>query len=326
MIRVVPILLAALLAVAALSLSYGDYAVSLAEMARVLTGSADASPQAEMIVIEFRLPRVLTAILVGIALAIAGAITQALMRNPLAEPGIIGINSGAALAGVFVIVYMENSVLHLLPWLSFLGALAMTVAIYILAWREGTSSIRIILVGIGLNALAGGGGTLVSTLGDVDAMQQAMVWLSGSVYASSWETLTMITVWLAPALLLTFAATRELDLIGSGDDVSRSLGQRVNLVRGALMVLCAVISGAAVAAASLIGFIGLVAPHLARSMVGHTHAKLLPVAALIGGLLLLCADFLARLIIAPAQLFTGLMTAILGAPFFFYLLRKRQNA
>lgn len=201
----------------------------------------------------------------------------------------------------------------------------MTVAIYLLSWREGTSSIRIILVGIGLNALAGGAATFVSTLGDVRAMQQAMVWLSGSVYDSSWNELAVTFLWLVPPLVLSWFAARELDLIGFGEETARGLGQRVNLVRALLMLSCALISGAAVAAAGLVGFVGLIAPHVARRLVGQTHARLFPVAGLTGGLLLLSADFIGRVIIAPAQIPAGLMTAILGAPFFFYLLWKRQH-
>lgn len=326
MTRIVAFLVVALVLVAGASLSHGDFPVPPGEILRILAGDPEANPQSAMIVMEFRLPRILSGVLIGVALAVAGAITQALMRNPLAEPGIIGINSGAALAAVIVIIYLGGTSLHLLPWLSFVGALAMTIAIYVLSWRDGTTSIRIILVGIGLNAMAGGAAIFVSTLGDVTQMQQAMVWLSGSVYDSSWNELSVTALWLAPPLLLTLIAARELDVISFSDDAARSLGQRVNFVRASMMILCALISGAAVASAGLIGFVGLIAPHLARRLVGHGHARIIPVAGLAGGLLLLTADFLGRILIAPAQLPAGLMTAILGAPFFFYLLWKRQNA
>lgn len=320
---IVPALLLAVAAVSAAALSHGDYPVAPPELVRILTGG-EANPQAALVVMEFRLPRVLLGMVVGVALAVAGAVTQAIMRNPLAEPSILGINSGAALAAVVVIVHLEGRSLHLLPWLSFLGALAMTVLLYLLSWRGGTSAMRIVLVGIGLNALAGAAATFISTFGEVARMQQAMVWLAGSVYDSSWEKLGVTLAWVVPPIALIWLLSRELDVLTFDDLAARGLGQRVDRARAAMMLLCALACGAAVSAAGLVGFIGLVAPHIARRLVGPAHARLVPVSALVGALLVICADFAGRTVIAPAQLPVGLTTAILGAPFFIYLMWRRR--
>ena len=153
-----------------------------------------------------------------------------------------------------------------------------------------------------------------------------MIWLSGSVYAASWETLRLLAGWLVVPVALACLAVRQLDLMRFGDDIAASLGQRVNLCRAFLILLCTAISGATVAACGLIGFIGLIAPHVARKMAGAGHARLIPTSALVGGLLLMTADLVGRTVIAPAQLPAGIVTALIGAPFLGYLLWGRRHA
>lgn len=323
MTRTVLFLSGALAAVLFISLTYGDYAVSPAELLEAITGKG--GDQITMILWNVRMPRALLAFLVGFALAIAGVIAQAVMRNPLAEPSLLGINGGAALAAMILIVHLKDAPLHLLPWLSFAGAGLMTAAIYGLSWRNGTSSLRIILIGIGLNALAGAATSFLSAFGEVRDVQRALVWLAGSVYDSNWTKIGILFLWTVPPALVTWIAARELDLLRFGENQARSIGQRVNLVRGIMIALCAILSGAAVASAGLIGFIGLIAPHLARHFVGPLHGRMLPVAALTGGLLVMTADLIGRSIIAPAQLPAGLMTALIGAPFFAWLMWERRN-
>ena len=325
MTRRVFILPLAILAVTFAGVSHGDHAISLSELAGALTGSSDISPQVAMIILDVRLPRALLALLVGLVLAVAGVIAQAVMRNPLAEPGLLGINSGAALAAMIVIVELDGASAHLLPWFGFAGASAMALAIYVLSWRNGTSSMRIVLIGIGLSSLAGAATSFMSAFGELRDVQRALIWLTGSVYDSSWIKVKILLAWSIAPLVLTWIAAHELDLMSFGDTPARSLGQRVNLIRGLLILMCTLLSGAAVAAAGLIGFVGLVAPHVARRLVGPLHASLIPTAALVGALLVMSADLLGRTIIAPAQLPAGLMTALLGAPFFAYLMWERRN-
>lgn len=326
MSRVILVLLLAIAALTAAGLSHGDYPVPIAEVIGALAGDPGTPPQVAMIVVELRLPRLALGLLVGVALAVAGCIAQAVMRNPLAEPGLLGINAGAALAAMVLIVGVKGAPDHLLPAASFAGAALMALAIYILSWRHGTSSLRIILIGIGLSALGSAATSFLTAFGDIRLVQRAMIWLAGTVYDANWTKAQVLLAWTALPLALTWAAARELDTVAFGDGTARSLGQRVNLVRSLLILMCTLLSGAAVAAAGLIGFVGLIAPHLARRLVGHAHARLIPAAGLIGGLLVLSADFIGRTIIAPAQLPAGLMTALIGAPFFAWLMWERRHA
>lgn len=325
MIRTVAALLLLLAGLMLASIAYGDHSVAFGELISVLIEPAGTNAQLEMIVLDLRMPRMLLALLVGVSLAVAGAIAQAVMRNPLAEPGILGINAGAALAAMILIVALDNAPIRLLPWAGFAGASVMAAAIYALSWRNGTTSLRIILIGIGLSALTGAATTLLTAFGEIGDVQRAMIWLAGSVYHADWASVQILAIWLVVPLIFAMAACRELDLIRFSDQAARSLGQRVNLVRAALILLCTLLSGAAVATAGLIGFVGLVAPHMARRLVGPAHAKLIPVSALIGATMVVAADLIGRTIIAPAQLPAGIVTALIGAPFFAYLLWGRRH-
>jgi iron complex transport system permease protein len=323
--RIVTVLLATLAGLALASLALGDVTIPVHELTRAIVNPAAASPDTQVILLELRLPRALLSLLVGMALAVAGTVAQTVMRNPLAEPGILGINAGAALAATLLIVALPGAPTTLLPWASFAGAGAMATAIYTLSWRNGTSSLRIILIGIGLSSLTGAVTTLLTAFGDIRDVQRAMIWLAGSVYDADWSKVRLLALWLSGPLALIWLGARELDLIRFRDDAARSLGQRVNLMRGLMILLCTLISGAAVAAAGLIGFVGLIAPHLARRLVGPAHIRLIPVAALTGGVLVMAADLLGRTVIAPAQLPAGLVTALIGAPFLGYLLWGRRH-
>ncbi|MBY6153777.1 iron ABC transporter permease [Vannielia litorea] len=319
-------LLCALVALAFIAaLALGDQPVPPGEVIGALFGAEDVPTPSRIIVTELRLPRAVTALLVGAALAVAGTLAQAVMRNPLADPGIVGINAGAALAAMVVIVQVGSLPETALPWLTFAGALAMAVLIYAFAWRQGTTGTRIILVGIGLSALAGAGASAISVFGEPAYVQRAMVWLAGSLQDSRWEKLPHLLGWSLPPALLAWAAARELDLIALGDDVAQGRGQPVNLARALAILACAMLSGAAVAAAGLVAFVGLAAPHIARALTGPRHARLIPAAAFVGAALLLTADIAARRTAPPLQLPVGLVTALLGAPFFAFLLWNRRN-
>lgn len=308
-----------------LALVLGDQKFSVEQIQTAMFTPGTGPAYIETILWELRLPRATLAVLVGAGLAIAGTVCQAIMRNPLAEPGILGINAGAALVAVLVIVHLPSVSETLLPWLTFAGACVMSAAIYALAWRQGTTSLRIILVGIGLSALAGAAASFISTFGDITSVQRAMIWLSGSLQDSRWAKVNVLALWLIAPVSLVWLSARELNLISFGDEIAQGLGQRVNLVRGLLVLAIATISGAAVAAAGLIAFVGLAAPHIARRLVGHRHEVLIPAAALCGAIMVLAADIIARRLMPPAQLPVGLMTGLLGAPIFAWLLWKKRN-
>lgn len=325
MIRVIVLLLLLFFGLMA-SFAYGDYRVMPGDLFSLLTQPSGTNPQVEMIVFDLRMPRAFLALLVGAALAVAGTIAQAVMRNPLAEPGVLGINSGAALAAIILITALDKAPMQLLPFASFAGASVMAITIYLLSWRNGsTSSMRIILIGIGLSALAGAASTFLTAFGEIRDVQRAMIWLAGSVYHAEWTGVQNLSLWITPPLVITMMSSRELDLIRFGDMAARSLGQRVNLVRALMILLCTLLSGAAISAAGLIGFVGLIAPHVARRLVGQAHVSLIPVSALTGAVLVVFADLFGRMIIAPAQLPAGIVTGLIGAPFFAYLLWKRRH-
>ncbi|WP_425964762.1 FecCD family ABC transporter permease [Rhizobium nepotum] len=325
MIRLLTILTLLLAILVAASLAFGDVPLTWQELYNVIVGMGEPAPQSTMIVFDLRLPRALLALLVGVALATAGTITLAIMRNPLAEPGVLGINSGAAAAAMAVIVLMQNPSIALLQAASFLGAAIMALAVYALSWRGGTSSLRIILIGIGLSSLATAGTTFLSAFGDIGDVQRAMIWLAGSVYDANMGKVQLLALSLIVPVVFAFLAARELDLIRFGDHSAKSLGQPVDRVRGLMIVLVTVLSGVAVAASGLVGFVGLVAPHIARRLTGASHARILPVAALVGACLVVAADLIGRILLPPVQLPAGIVTSLIGAPFFAYLLWGRRH-
>jgi iron complex transport system permease protein len=324
--RIVLASIAIMLACVLAGLAYGDFALSVADLLRALFRSPDAPPQALMIVWSIRLPRVLLAVLVGMALAVAGAIAQAVLRNPLADPGIIGINSGAALAAMVVLVGLDDVSPAILPVAGFAGASAMVAAIFLLSWNNGTSSLRLLLIGIGLGALASAATTFLTAVGDIGDVQRAMVWMAGSLFDSNWTKVAVLAAWSAPVMVAAWLVSHHLDATLLGDGIAANLGQRVQLTRTLLILGCTLLSGATVAAAGLVSFVGLLAPHIARRLVGPLHRALLPVAALTGGTLVVIADVASRMVIAPAQLPVGLTIALVGAPFFGWLMWNRRNA
>jgi len=321
------IILMVTLVVLVFSISYGEYDITPWEVLQTLTGTlpddhADARNY-NLVVHTFRLPRILTAFLVGMALATSGAIMQGITRNPLAEPGILGVSAGAGLAAVSIIVWLDNVPLSLLPWAAFGGALATAVAIYVLSWKQsGSAPIRLILIGVAFAAVLGALTTFMLVFGDINDVQQAYVWLAGSVYGRNWEHVHTLGAWLLVLLPLAIFSARQLNTLGLGDEIARGLGTRVELQRLLLLVISVALAAAAVAVAGTIGFVGLVAPHITRRLVGPSHEGLIPITALFGGALLVLADLIGRSIIAPSELPIGIVTALIGAPYFVYLLYR----
>lgn len=314
------------LAVMVMSVGYGEYAIPPLEVLKTLLSLQTQNADYVFVIYGLRLPRVLAAFLVGSALAIAGGILQGLTRNPLAAPEIIGLNAGASLAAVALIVLLPATPAEALPIAAFSGAFIVTGLIYLLAWDNGSSPIRLILVGIGMTAIAGAFTSVMLTFGEINNVAQALVWLAGSVYGRSWIHIQLLLPWLVGFVPLALLLSRALNVLNLGDDIARSLGDRVELKRGLLLLTSVALTGASVATAGTVGFVGLMAPHLARRLVGASHEGLLPTAALMGGLITVLADFLARSLFAPVELPCGVITAIVGAPYFLYLLYRSRNA
>ena len=317
--------LAILIGVASVALvvnvSRGEYPVPLWAVVKTIFGLPTTSDYA-FVVNTLRLPRALIALLVGMGLATAGTILQGLTRNPLAAPGIIGINSGASLVAVAFIVLWPGLPVGWLPLAAFVGALLAAIAIYLLAWNQGSSPVRLILVGVGLTALTGACTTLMITFGNIYDVSQALVWLTGSVYGRSWANFWPLLPWMLLFLPLALILARDLDTLNLGDGLAQGLGNRVEWTRSLLLLCTAALSGSAVATAGTIGFVGLMAPHLARQLVGPSHAGLIPVAALTGACIVELADLVGRLLFAPIELPCGIVTAVIGAPYFLWLLYR----
>jgi iron complex transport system permease protein len=312
-----------------LSVSYGEYNIAPLDVVRTIFNVNQEHPDYRnyaLVVHTFRLPRIILAFLVGSALATSGAIMQGITRNPLADPYLLGVSGGAGLAAVTIIVWLRNVPVNVLPWAAFGGALVTAVLIYLLAWRGGGSSpIRLILIGIAIESVVGALTSMMLLFGEINQVQQAYVWLTGSVYGRNWEHVHALGGWLLVFLPAAILMARQLNTLGLGDDTAKGLGLRVEWQRAVLMVVSAALAAAAVAVAGTIGFIGLVAPHVTRRLVGPSHEGLIPVSALFGGALLVLADLIGRWVIAPSELPIGVVTAMIGAPYFLYLFYRNRN-
>ena len=307
------------LAAMVVSVGQGEYPIPPLEVVKTILGW-ESNPDYAFIIYTLRLPRTLVAFLVGVGLAISGTILQGLTRNPLADSSIIGFNAGASLAAVSLIVLLPSAPIYLLPWSAFGGAVVIALLIYLLAWNQGSSPIRLILIGIGLAAIATALTNLMVTFGEINSVSQALVWLAGSVYGRSWEHVAAILPWLIILVPLALMLAQQLNVLNLGDDVARGLGSAVERQRGLLLLISVALTGAAVATAGTITFVGLIAPHLGRILVGPTHEVLMPTAAMMGGAIVVLADLVGRTAFAPIELPCGVVTAAIGAPYFIFLL------
>ena len=276
------------------------------------------------IVWNVRLPRTLVAMMVGFNMAIAGALLQGILRNPLASPNIIGANSGAGLAAVIVMSLMPRN-MKVLPSAAFLGALLAGLIIYALARREGRSSgITIILAGVALGALLSAFTSALMILHS-DDLGITYTWLAGSLIGRGWPYFSLIWPYsLAGGLAAVFLSPR-VNLFLLGEEVGKSLGLSVEISRLLIIINASILAGSAVSVAGTIGFIGIVAPHTARMMVGNDYRYLVILSGILGSLLLTISDTLARTLFQPLEIPVGIFTAVLGAPFFYFLLYKKRS-
>lgn len=320
------------LALGPVSLPLLDTVQALWRLSGLSTASHDIA-QAELIVGQIRLPRALLGLCVGAVLALSGVAMQGLFRNPLADPGLIGVSSGAALGAAVAIVggaAFGGLPVWLAPYLlslcAFAGGLGVTALVYRLGRRDGQTSVAtMLLAGIALTALAGAAIGLFTYLADDATLRTLTFWNLGSLNGASYARLWPLLLVTAAVALWLPRRARALNALLLGESEARHLGFAVERLKRELVFCAALGVGAAVAAAGMIGFIGLVVPHLMRLLVGPDHRLLLPASALAGASLLLLADLLARLLLAPAELPIGIVTALIGAPFFIYLLLRGRN-
>lgn len=285
----------------------------------MLTSASDAKGQ---VIWNIRLPRTLVGALVGMNLALAGAILQAVMRNPLADPHIIGISSGAGLAGVAVMILFP-SMEYLITPIAFVGAMLAAVIIYILAWKGGIRPVRIILAGVAVSAFLGSGISALMIFYS-DRVHGALMWMVGGLSARSWPHLEIILPYTLIGGVLAFLGATRLNVLQLGDDMARGLGLNVEGTRIVMTAIAALLAASAVSVAGLLGFVGLVVPHAARLLIGSDFRYLLPASALLGIAVVTASDMLARTVLAPVELPVGIIMAFVGAPFFLYLLRREM--
>ncbi|WP_374624457.1 FecCD family ABC transporter permease [Pandoraea sp.] len=327
--------LAGLLAVAVLAaLCGGAYRIAPGEAIAVLFRGATgdfAQDQTRNVMLQIRLPRIVLGVLVGAGFGAAGAALQALFRNPLADPGLIGVSSGAALgaAGVIVlggVVLPASLGLWLLPVAAFAGALGVTTLVYRLAAGRGRLALPLLLLaGIAINAVSGAAIGLLTYLANDTQLRTLTFWTLGSLGGAQWPMLAVIVWPVALGIVALATQCRSLSALLLGEAEALHLGVAVQSVKRRVMIACALCVGALVASSGMIGFIGLIAPHIVRLLVGPDPRAVLPAAALFGAILTLLADLVARTSVAPAELPLGILTALLGAPFFLALLWRRRG-
>lgn len=275
------------------------------------------------IIIDIRLPRALIAVLVGANLSASGALLQAVMRNPLADPGITGVSAGASLLAI-VILLLFPSYVAIVPLAAFVGGAIACAFVYSLAWKNGIEPIRIVLAGVAVNAILGGATGLISLLNS-DKIQGVMLWTNGSLAKVSWIDVRLLSIYSIVGIALALTCIRASNVLQLGDDMAKNLGYNVNLTRIFISTIAVFLAGISVAFVGIIGFVGLVVPHISRLLFGSDYKRLLPMSMVMGAAVLVIADTLARVIAAPIELPVGTMMAMLGGPFFLYLLRKGAN-
>lgn len=279
----------------------------------------DGSPE-RMVIWNIRLPRMILAALVGANLAMSGAILQGVMNNPLADPGIIGISSGAGLFGIGVIAMFPQHQ-SLVPLAAFLGAMLAAAIIYSLAWKGGIDPLRIVLAGVAVSALFGAGISAILVFYS-DRVHGALTFMNGSLSAKSWPELYTILPYTIVGFILANVFAEKMNILVLGDDVARGLGLNVELTRLGFTALASLLAASAVSVVGLLGFIGLIVPHSIRMVLGNDYRYMIPSSALLGGGLLMFSDSFARTVMSPVEIPVGIVMAVLGVPFFLYLLRR----
>ncbi|PLS68473.1 MAG: iron ABC transporter [Cyanobacteria bacterium M5B4] len=309
--------IALLLLVMTIAISLGSVPIPLAEVLQALFKQGEELNQT--IVWDLRLPRVLLAVLVGASLGISGSLMQGMLRNGLADPYLLGISAGAGLAAVIPLI--RGIGLNLIPLIAWLGAIGTTLLVYALSWSaNGLSVQRLILSGVAVSAFLGSLTSMLLLLAD-DRVQVALNWLIGSLNGRGWDEVNTIGVYVTIGILISISLAKFLNLLSLGDEMAVSLGVSLKWLRLGIGLTSAGLTATAVSVSGLIGFVGLVVPHLARLLVGQDYLRVLPMSGLIGALLLTSADTLARL--GSIELPVGAVTALIGAPFFTWLLSKR---
>jgi len=310
-----------------ISMNTGYIRLTPLDMIRTLIGMGTHNQ--ELILFQFRLPRIVISVLIGAGLAVSGCILQGISRNALADPGILGINAGAGLMVMLYVSYFPTTSMRsvfLLPLLALLGAGLTAALIYTLAYRrhKGISPISLILVGIAVAAGISAVMIVLTLRLDPDKYQFVATWLAGSIWGTNWKFVLALLPWIVVLLPFVFYKARAMNVLTLGDQLATGLGAPVEKERLMLLAAAVGLAGSSVAVSGGIGFVGLIGPHLARRLVGPKHQQLLPTSALAGALLVIAADTIGRTVLQPTEIPTGIVVAVIGAPYFLYLLARAK--
>lgn len=322
------VLIILILLACAWSMTSGEYKMSVGTFFKTLFGQGEYTDT--LILMEFRLPRMLITILAGASLAMSGAILQSVTRNPLAEPGILGINAGSGFViALFIVIGQVNAenFVYVLPIISMIGGILTAIIIFSFSYNrgEGISPASMVLVGVGMAAaLSGGSLTLMSTF-DKDQSEFMASWFAGNIWGDEWTFVIAFLPWVVILVPYLLFKSNVLNLLNTHQHIAQGVGVKIGKERIVLLLVAVVLSSAAVSVAGAIGFIGLMGPHIAKSIVGPRHQLFLPISILIGALLLVVSDTLGKVILQPSGIPAGIVVAIIGAPYFLYLMYKTKS-
>lgn len=317
---IIPAAALGLAAAITLGIAIGPVSLDLPTVWRSLLGRGEVT--SNLIVRDIRLPRVLVGAMVGANLGVAGALLQGVTRNPLADPHVVGISAGAGVAAIAMIVFSPGAPIGTIAPISFAGGMASGGIAYLMAWRGGVSPVRLALAGIAMTAMLT---AVIAAILVHSALSgpAALAWLVGGLQGRDWQHFRMVAPYCAIGIVLAIVAAKQVNIINLGDEIASGLGQQVERTRLMLVGLAALLASSAVSVAGMVGFVGLVVPHVARLTIGNDYRFLIPTAALYGATLLVLADTFARTVFDPRELPVGVLTALLGGPVFIYLIRRR---
>ena len=313
-------LLALLALVMLVSMRFGSLKLTFAEIVGTLWNRPDGING--QIIFNIRLPRILLGALVGGSLAAAGTILQGVMRNPLASPGIIGVSAGGGLGGILVMLVLPQFGYLLVP-AAFGGALVTAVLVYLLAWKRGVNPVRLILAGVAVSAMLGAFSSTILIL-NAEKAGGVLDFTIGSLSARSWPQIEQVAPYMAAGFAVALMLGQKLNILTLGDEVASGLGMRVERTRFLLLAVAALLAASAVSVAGLLGFVGLIAPHIVRIVIGSDNRFLIPASALFGGIMVVGCDTVGRMAMDPSELPVGVIMSLLGPPFFLWLLRRHS--
>lgn len=308
------VLLVLLTTVGSVNLSFGEIISALIN---------DDNKMVTTIVYKMRLPRNILAVLVGANLAVSGVLLQSVMKNPLADPGITGVSTGASVAAI-IILLVAPQFTSILPIAAFIGGAIACMLVFLMAYKNGLKPGRIVLAGVAINTILGGIISYLSTMYS-DRIQSAMLWLNGSLATKTWADVEMLFVYSIVGLIVSLLLIRSANVLQLGDDAATNLGFNVNLTRLLISVVAVFLAAASTAVVGVISFVGLIVPHISRMLMGSDHKFTIPFSIILGSMVLLVADTLGRTIGGAVEIPVGVIMSIVGGPFFLYLLRKRGN-